>query len=99
MKKLILLSVLMAANTYAMEDCKNMAIDAAKIMSKTINQDGRSKLIDVTTISDDSKQQVVDVSFDASIGGQSITYTVTVERKPENQKCVRVSKIELTGEE
>lgn len=98
----VLVISLFSFNSFALENCEAVAKKAALYLSRTINKDARP-LSDVTTVSNSSQQQVVEVVVDEPEGGAHVGYTVTVERNPSpieaHQTCSRVTKIELTSEE
>lgn len=104
MKKLLLVasSIFLAGTAFARPDCKSIAKQSALAVGAVVNQNP-TDYIAVTEISNSAVQQVFSVAFDTEERGASVTYTVTVERNPSpivaNQWCMRVKKVELTGEE
>ncbi len=103
---LLLLSALTALPAKADEssrpDCAFKAERAAKMIHHRINADVRLMKRAQTT-SDSATAQVVEIVFDSSGGGASVTYSVEIERNPSpivaNQLCARVVRLALVGEE
>lgn len=81
----------LSSQAHASDTCEQAAEKAAKAIAKINNSHAR--ILTYTEPSADG--QTVDVTLDNSLGGQSVTYTVTLT---DTDPC-QISKVEITGEE
>lgn len=80
------------ANAFAYVTCQQEALEAAKAMRR-INQQSHARKVTDTTISEGGDK--IEITFDSSSGGQSVTYEMTITG---SDPC-SISKVELIGEE
>lgn len=104
MKRLTLLVLISLISTTTLAaDCQKLAIKAATLISKGVNQGQKLTLLQTREIQNDSAMYVLEVSFDypRPDGGALMQYTVSLEKMPGTlpNQCGTVRKVELTGEE